>query len=86
MEKSGLLAQVPCLRCIIIIYTQLARKRDGSWCTEHDELRLDWRESFTISGAKWSRLTAIEGDHDSKRGLRERSERKSPIILHLFLR
>lgn len=27
---------------------------------EQDELPLDWRETFTIGGAKWSRLTAIE--------------------------
>ena len=38
------------------LYVAREKERDGSWRTEHDELRLDWRESFTISGAKWSRF------------------------------
>lgn len=86
MEKSGLLAQAPCPGCVIIIYTQPARKRDGSWRTEQDGLPLDWRESFTIGGAKWSRLTGIEGDRESKRGLGERGGRKGPTVLRLFSR
>lgn len=59
-------------------------------------MRLDWRKNFTIGGAKWSRLTAIEGTasryEDPKReGRRPKIEKRtkkiprSPFIFEIII-